>query len=137
MKVVGFNFNKISVERIEPLTEGIKINTKIDISQIEQIKPDLFKAKEELVRVDFIYSIDYDPNFAKVELKGNIIISLEPKISKNLLSQWKDKKMPEDFKMELFNFILRKANVKALQLEDELNLPLHMPFPKIGKQENK
>ena len=49
---------------------------------------------------------------------------------------WKDKKMPDDFRNTLFNLILRKASLKALQLEEEMNLPIHMQLPtlKIGEK---
>ena len=33
----------------------------------------------------------------------------------------------------LFNIILRKANVKALELEEQIGLPLHIPLPTLKK----
>ena len=54
---------------------------------------------------------------------------------KGLQVGWnKDKKMPENFRMTLFNLILRKSSLKALQLEEEMNLPTHIQLPtlKIG-----
>ena len=55
----------------------------------------------------------------------------------NLDKGWKDKEIPEEFRIAIFNIILRKASVRALQLEEELNLPYHMPFPSIKSQEEK
>jgi len=135
MRIIGFNFDKISGEKLSDKFENIKINTKIDISEIDPIKTDFLKGKEELIRVKFSYNINYDPDFAKIELIGNIILSIEPKIVKDILKQWKDKKMSEDFRIPLFNIILRKSNLRALQLEDELNLPIHIPFPSLKKEE--
>lgn len=137
MRFVGFNFNKISVERLSNKLEKIKINTKIDISKIEPLKTNIFDKKEEIISVEFTYNIDYYPNFAKIEFAGDVLISAESKTIKKILKDWKDKKMDEDFRMFLFNIILRKSNLKALQLEDDMNLPIHLPFPLLKREEKK
>jgi len=136
MRPIGFNFEKINIEKLSDKAGNIKINTKIDISDIKEIKSTLFKTKEGIVKVKFIYDINYEPGFAKVEFEGNVLFSLEPKAAKDLVNQWKKKKISEDFRTDLFNFILRKSNLKALQLEDEMNLPLHIPLPSLKKQED-
>lgn len=138
MKLIGFNFNKISIEKFSDNVKNLKIDTKIDVPEIKELKSiDFFKTKEELIGVKFKYDISYDPNFAKIELAGDILLSIEPKIAKDILKQWKNKKISEDFRITLFNIILRKSNLKALQLEDEMNLPLHLPLPTLKKQEDK
>ena len=53
---------------------------------------------------------------------------------KEILKQWKNKKISEDFKIPLFNLILRKSNVKTLELEEEMGLPLHIPLPHLKNQ---
>ncbi len=135
MKFIGFNFTKISSERLsqDGRPGNIKFNTKIDILSVESIKSDFLKTKEEILKVDFLYSVLYEPNFAKLELAGNILISVEPKIAREVLKKWKDKNTPDDFRIFIFNIILRKSNVKALELEDALNIPFHLPFPVLNK----
>lgn len=129
IKLLGFNFKKISVERLSSsVKEGIKTNTNINISEIKDLKQDEFKTKNDLIGVEFVYSVDYSPDFAKVELKGNLILSIESKDSKKILKDWKDQKLDEDFKYKLFNIILKKSSLKALELEEDVNLPLHMPL---------
>ena len=137
MKLLGFNYNKISVEKMADKMKDLKINTKIDVSEIIEIKSDIIKTEEEILGVKFSYGVDYDPKMAKIELAGNIILGIDSKTAKEVLKQWKDKKMPEDFRIILFNIILRKSNLKALQLEDEMNLPLHVQLPSIKSQEKK
>ncbi len=137
MKILGFNFNKVGAEKMEGGKGEIKINTSINISKIEKIKSPPIKTKEEIFGVSFEYSINYDPSFAKLTFAGSIIISVDSKLAKEVEKDWKDKKMPEDFKMGLFNVIFRKANIKALQLEDELGLPLHLPMPTLKREEGK
>ena len=134
MRLAGFNFIKINVEKFSDKIENLKINTNINISEINPVKSDFFKTKEELINIKFNYNIIYDPSFAKIEFIGNVLIAIESKMAKDVLKQWEDKKMPEDFRLTLFNIILRKSNLKALQLEDEINLPLHINMPSLKKQ---
>jgi len=134
MKLLGFNFTKIQVEKLKDKVEGLKIGTRIDVSEITEAKTGILKTKDEILAIKFKYGLDYEPGMAKLDLEGNLVISLESKESREVLKQWKDKKMPESFRMTLFNLILRKSSLKALQLEEEMNLPIHMQLPtlKIG-----
>jgi len=134
MRLVGFDFKKISIERFKDQVENLKFNTKVDISAVDTIKSDIFRSKEELLKIEFIYSVMYEPEFAKVELTGNIILAVEPRIAREVLKGWKDKQTSEEFRIFMFNIILRKSNIKALQLEDELGLPLHIPLPSLSKE---
>lgn len=134
MRVVGFDFKKISVERFKDQVENLKFNTKIDISSLNTIKSDLFKSREELLKIDFVYSVFYEPEFAKIELVGNIIISVDQKMARDVLKSWQDKKTSEEFRVFMFNIILRKSNIRALQLEEELGLPPHIPLPSLSKE---
>jgi len=129
MRIAGFNFKKISVEKKEGKVGKLKINTKIDIPRVEALKPEFVKTRDELIQVDFSYEVVYEPDFAKIELFGTVIIALEPKQAREVLKHWQDKDMLEDVRMDIINVILRKSNVKALELEEEMNLPLHIPFP--------
>ncbi len=135
MKLIGFNFDKISVEKMSSQFENLKISTKIDISNISSTKSDFFKTKEELLGIKFSFGLDYDPNIAKIELIGTILLSLDSKIAKEALKQWKDKKISEEFRLPVFNIILRKATLRALRLEEEMNLPLHIQLPSLRKDQ--
>jgi len=137
MRVIGFNFTKISIEKLKEsteLSEQLKVNTQIDVPELTEVKTHVLKTKEELVGAKFMYGVNYEPGFAKVKLEGRILIAVEPKLAKEIFKQWKKKKMPEDFRLLLFNVILKKSSLKALYLEEELNLPLHMPMPSFKKE---
>jgi len=132
---MGFNFTKISVEKFSDKAEDLKLTTNINIEDLKEVKTASFKIKEEIIAVKFMYSINYEPQYAKIEMVGNVVFGVEPKQAREILKQWKDKKTPEEFRMVLFNTILRKTNIKALQLEEEMNLPLHMSMPSLKPQE--
>jgi len=137
MKVIGFNFSKISAERTKAFSEKVKIDSKINIKDLSEVNPSAVKFKEELINVSFLYGLDYNPNIAKILFEGNIVLALESKESKEILKEWKDKKMSDEFKLKLFNQILNKCNLKALQLEDELNIPPHFKLPSLHLDSSK
>ncbi len=137
MKVLGFNFNKQSVERFTDGTENLKISTNINISEINEVKSDILKIKDEIINVKFVYTIEYEPKLAKIEFLGNLLLSVDSKLSKEIFKQWKEKQLPEDFRIFVFNIILRKSNIKAIQFEDDMNIPFHFSLPFLKKSENK
>lgn len=128
---------KIQVEKFKDRVEGLKIGTRIDVSDIQEAKADMLKTKEEILAVKFLYGLDYEPEMAKIDLEGNLVLSLESKKTREILKQWKNKKMPEDFRSTLFNLILRKCSLRALQLEEEMNLPIHLQLPTLKISEKK
>lgn len=136
MKLIGFNFNKINIEKFLNKSQELKINTGIDISKISEIQTGVFKTNEGVLEVGFDYFINYEPNFAKIEFSGSLLVSIDPKMAKDVLKNWKDKKIPDGFRVDLFNLIMRKSSIRALEFEEEMNLPYHIPIPTLKNSEN-
>jgi len=134
MKLAAFNFRKISIEKQTEQSEKIEVKANIDITEIVKIKESVIKSKEDLLAVNFTYSLDYNPNFAKIEFKGALVVTIEPSEAKDILKEWEEKKVPAEFKRGVYNIILRKSNIKALSLEDEMGLPLHIQLPFFKKE---
>ena len=59
----------------------------------------------------------------------------DPKKVKEIVKEWKKKKMDPQIKEQVFNLILRRCNVKAFSLEEDLNLPTHFPMPQVQKEQ--
>jgi len=131
MRVVKFNFNKISIERLKDSYQGVKINSKINLSDLKRLGKE--SEKDSLIQVDFTYALLYAPEVANIEIGGRIILITEKAKAKDIEEKWKTKKMTEEFRIFLFNIILKKANLKALELEEQVNLPLHIPLPTLKK----
>ena len=131
MKIIGFNFNKIFIERLSENLKDLKINSNIDIKNVKQLKQELFHSKEEIIEVNFGYDLNYSPNIAKISLSGNIILLVDSKTAKKFIKEWENKKIPEEYKLTIFNVVMKKANLKSIQLEDEMNLPLHISLPSV------
>jgi hypothetical protein len=134
MAIVGFNLDKLSIERKENIIGKFSIKSNIDISELSKSSIVLAEGKET-IKVSFSFFINYEPNFAKVELKGHILLVEDSKISKKILEDWKKKKMEPKLREQIYNLILRKANIKALALEEELNLVPHWPMPSVKAEE--
>jgi hypothetical protein len=133
MRLIGFNFTKIQAERFKDRAESIKFSTKINLSSIEPINSEALKTKEEIVRINFTYTLSYEPEFAKVELSGYAVLALDAKLAKEVIKGFKDKGTSDEFRVFVLNVILKKVNLKALQLEEELGLPLHLPLVSLNK----
>lgn len=134
MKLAGFNFTKINAEKKKDSFKDLKLETKIDIEEIKEIKSNFLKSKDSFLTVKFSYDIDYQPEVANISFKGNILLAVDSKKLKDILKDWKDKKISDEFRLIVFNLILKKSTIKALQLEEELNLPTHFRLPSIGNQ---
>ncbi len=137
MRLVGFNFRKIDLEKKSDNLKDLKITAGIDISDLKEIKSDLFNSSEEIIAVSFEYTINYEKEIAILKFYGNLLVSVEPQQAKEVLKQWKDKKIPEEFRVSVFNLIFRKSSLKALQFEEELNLPPHIPLPSFKTSKKK
>jgi hypothetical protein len=137
MKIIGFNFTKLDLEKKSSNLKDLKISTQIDITEIQETKSDFFKSSEELIAIQFEYSVNYEENIAHLKFNGGLIVSVDSKQAKEVLKQWKEKKIPEEFKLGIFNIVLRKSTLKALQFEEEFNLPPHVPLPIFKPSEDK
>lgn len=135
MQIIGFNLTKISVQRKEKLEGKLEIKQNINIDDITKDKINI--SDNEVLKMSFTFKVDYSPEFADVELKGNVILLPDKEEFKEIIKSWKKKELTDKYRVPLFNFIMGKCNIKALALEDEMSLPLHIPMPKLSpkKQE--
>ena len=129
MRIVGFNSQKVSAER-KKIIRG-KVNIKTDV-QIENIEKENLDIAGEVLNVSYKFSILYEPDFAELIFKGSVLVVVDN--LKNILKDWKKKNLSQEIRIPIINFIISKCSLKALQLEDDLALPLHIPFPKLASE---
>jgi hypothetical protein len=145
MKITGFNFTKILVEKPAELKTKFSVNNHIEFLEVEKEEIEFMK-DTETVRIKFKFMVSYDPadekekkkdskaNLGNLVFEGIILLALDKEQSKELIKSWKKKELSSGFKIPLFNVVLRKCTPKALDLEDQLGLPFHIPLPKITPQ---
>jgi len=134
MAIVGFNFDKLSIERKEAITGKVSIKSNIDINEINKSNIVLMEGKDTL-KATFTFFVSYEPNLARLDFKGHVLVVEDAKTSKQILEDWKKKKMDPKLREQIYNIILRKANIKALALEEELNLIPHWPMPSVRAED--
>ncbi|MBR9704173.1 hypothetical protein GOV12_02085 [Candidatus Pacearchaeota archaeon] len=135
MRIIGFNLTKISGKREDKLEGNLEITQNIDIKDISE-DPVPF-SQDKALRINFKFAINYSKGLAEIEFNGFIIILPDKEDLSKIIKDWEDKKIPDETRIPLFNFIMAKCNVKALALEDELNLPTHFQMPKLDPNKEK
>jgi len=136
MQIIGFNFENISGEIKKPSNGKFEVNVDINVLSVSQENLDIVKDKPVLKFV-FEFSVNYKPELAKINLKGSILAILNQEQTKEILKTWKSEQLPEEVRLPLFNLILSKCTLKALQLEEELSLPTHIPLPRLLPEDKK
>ncbi|MEK6883757.1 MAG: hypothetical protein AABY22_29280 [Nanoarchaeota archaeon] len=132
MRIIGFTLSKILAERAKPLKGKLEIKSGLNIDNIE--KDEINLGNSTSLRFDFTHTINYSEDIAKIEIKGSVIAIDENDESKEILKNWKKKKFDHPIKLALFNFIMEKCNLKALDLEDQISVPFHIPMPKLASK---
>lgn len=137
MPIVGFHFNKISVEKKKPIEGNVQIKSNASITDLKEEKLPTGKTKADGLRFDFKFLIEYEPKLGELLLQGFIYYFDDAKILKDIVKSWKkDKTLPPDITMQIINAVLMKSTVKALSLAQEVNLPPHIPMPAIKQDIN-
>jgi hypothetical protein len=129
LKLMGSRLIHISGKR-EPEFDGkLSINTNIKITNIEQMKD-----SKEAIRVEYDFNIDYG-DLGSIDLHGILFFQANSKTIKSLAKSWKEKKFDSQEHMRITNVIIQKATVKALEIEEELGLPMHIRLPSVKPKE--
>ncbi len=126
LKLAGSKFLKVSAERSPEFSGKLAVKTNIKIDNLDKVKD----AKDAL-RLDYTFEVDYG-DLGKIEIKGILFLTGDAKTNKELLKLQKDKKYDSPEYVGLTNLIIQKASIKALELEEELGLPIHMKLPTLS-----
>ncbi len=129
IRLGAFRFLKQSVERNEDFKGEVKIVPNINIKSLEKFKSDS-SSKQESLKVDFRFEVDYN-GLGNISLEGRMYLIMDPKVVKEAVDNWKDKKVNSDINLVILNVIMQKCSVKALELEEEIGLPFHVQLPRL------
>jgi len=137
MAVFGFNLNKILIEKQEGKKLGkIEVRSKMEITSVKKEEVELTKDKDVL-KFNFDFKLTYMPDLATIEFKGHVLVMSEPEATKKILEDWKKEKINDNLKVMVYNVIWEKCNVKALELEEDFNLPHHIPLGRVSLNKEK
>ena len=128
MKLLGFNFTKMNVEKTPDFKGKIEIKSNIRMASIEKHKVDLIK--QDAVKLSFVFDIDYR-ELGKLALEGFLILLLDKKSQKDVLENWDKKDFDPQLRAQIINIVIQRTSLQALKLEEELGLPFHIQLPKV------
>jgi hypothetical protein len=137
MNILGFTFTKLHAERKPEFKARTNKETNIEFLDVKNDESSLIKA-DAVYSILFKYTVNYldaeakkPSSHAEIAIEGRVIISLDKLEDKEFTKSWKKKEMGPRFKEILFNFLLKKCTPRALDLEDHINIPSHIPVPQI------
>lgn len=137
MQIIGFHLTHISAERkSSEMKENLRVHSTLDIKEIVEDSLEVMK-DQKVLRFVFSFSTNYSEEYASVVLHGVVMVVADKSEVKDILKRWEKKEVDPKIQVPLFNVILTKCNVKSLQLEDELGLPLHVQLPRVEFQQGK
>jgi hypothetical protein len=136
MPIIGFTLKKITAEKANQLTGKIKVTNNLKILDI-QPEETTFTKSEEVLRFDFKFSITYEPEIGIIEIEGSILYMDDPKKTKQIIETWKkDNQIKKEVRLQIYNAILARCNVKALNLAQDVGLPPHFRLPTVRIKNN-
>ena len=129
--IVNFVFDKMSAEKTGKAVGNININHNFNITDVE-LTEIAFQGSKPALKILFEFRVDYEPKIGSVEMKGHLVYYDNEEEIKKLQTQWKkEKKLSTGLTTLVANTILSKANIKALILSQEVNLPPQIQLPKV------
>lgn len=134
MPIVGFNFDKIDVERKRVITGPINVKSDVSIKQVakETVTTSNLK-KDELLKFTFEFKAEYEPKIGAILLGGYMLFSEKPATLQKILETWnKDKKIEPTLMAQLVNIALFRCSIKALTLAQDVSLPPHLKLPSVS-----
>ncbi len=131
MGIVSFTFDKMSAEKIGKITDKVNINHNFNIKHVEKTTINL-QGNKPVLKLFFDFAVNYEPNIGNIQMNGNLVYLDKEEELKKLEDQWKKQKtLPVGITSLVANTILTKANIKALILSQEVNLPPQIHLPKV------
>jgi hypothetical protein len=138
MALIGFHFKKMSAEKKKPATGQVNVKNNVSITKLQEAKLNMGNSKQEGIEFNFEFKVEYEPDIGNIFLEGAVVYMGEQEAVKKILASWKkDKKLSPEIVEEVYNHILHKANVQALFLGREMQLPTHIQLPRVTAQEKK
>lgn len=133
MAIVGFSFTKVLAERKGDGKEKININNNVSIIDVAETTLPVGVQTQDALKINFLFTTSYDPNFGAIELNGNLMYIGDPKEMKDIFANWnKTKKLNAETMKQVLNTVLGKCNIQALIMSRDVQLPPPVPLPRVN-----
>lgn len=137
MPIVGFNIDKLNVEKKKPIEGEVRIKNDMAIKEVVEDKIELSNKKEAVLRFVFEFSTEYQEGIGDIKIGGHLLYLDKKEKIKEILDRWNEKKeMETNLLTRIVNTILVRCNIKALGLSQEMNLPPNIKIPTVSPKNN-
>lgn len=126
IKLLGSKILKIHGEKNSKFSGKLKIDSNIKIISMEKFKPE--KSEMNSLKIESSFIVDYG-ELGKIEIIGEIFLEGDEKDIEEIIKDFNDKKFDSKEHISIINVILQKFSIKAFEIEEELNLPIHIKLP--------
>ena len=135
MNVLNITFNEIHASKKSNPRGQINVSNNIKIESLEESNLSLEKDKKA-IKISFLYTTKYEPDFGTIELKGSSLILENEKEAKEMLDKWtKEKKVDKEYAAKILNPVMNKSVLETILIARELDLPAPLPLPSIKTSE--
>jgi hypothetical protein len=131
MGIVGVNFDKISAEKTGILKAPLNINQNLNIVKLEKDTTP-FSDAQEVIKFYFEFNVNYQDKIGNLDIGGHVIYVEDKKEITKILDDWsKEKKINTELSTLILNTALVKCSITGLNMTQNVNLPPHIPLPKL------
>ena len=135
MAFIGFEFNKINVDKKDGVSGKITVNHNVTITDVSKADLKIANHAENAIKFTFEYTSKYG-DLGGILLGGKVMYLSNPDEITSLLEDWKnDKKVKKELMAPLLNKILSKSNIQAIILSDSVGLPPPVELPRVKPTE--
>jgi hypothetical protein len=131
MNIINISFTAINANRQAAPRGNVSISNDIKVESVEETKLGAGDARQAY-KVMFSFKTQYIPNFAVIELKGEVLILDSAEEVSKMMTQWnKDKKLDVNSARTILNNVMNRCALEVILLSRELGLPSPIPLPSI------
>jgi hypothetical protein len=129
IKLIDSKFIEIEAKRDPNFSGKLELKTNIKIISVEKTE----KSKE-MLKINYIFEADYK-DLGKIKLNGLLFLNTDTKTVKKIIKNKEENDYSSEEFIIITNTIIQKASIKAFELEEELNLPIHIKLPSLSIKE--
>jgi hypothetical protein len=134
MALIGFHYTRINASKDKAITGKVKADNNLTLNKVTEAKL-MGSSTQKGIEFAFSFKVNYEPGIGTIEFDGKIVYMGTQEKVKETLADWdKKKKLPQDVLEEVYNHLLHRLNIEALLVAKEMQLPSHLPMPRINKK---
>jgi len=134
MNIINIGFTGINASRQNAPRGNISVSNNVKIDSVEETKMGIGESRQAY-KVLFSFKTQYMPNFASIELKGEVLILDSAEEVSKAMDLWnKSKKLDVNAARAIVNAVMNRCSLEVILLSREIGLPSPIPLPSLKVQ---